>query len=178
MRQSAKRFTVSNLWRPTLHFPTVIIVDMDGVLVDGNPFHLRKWIDLFQAHGIPYVEQDLPKIILGPPNEVIFRRYLGENLSREQLAELGEELEANFRREIGPHARAFPGVRRFIEECHAAAASPWPWLPPLHQQERDISRCGAEASRIISAKCWRQSKFPTPSRIRRSHLKTADEAEE
>ena len=28
-------------------------------------------------------------------------------------------MEANFRREIGPHARAFPGVRRFIEECHA-----------------------------------------------------------
>ena len=44
---------------------------------------------------------------------------MGEDLTREQLAELGEELEADFRQEIGPHARAFPGVRRFIEECHA-----------------------------------------------------------
>ena len=92
---------------------------MDGVLVDSNPFHLRKWIDLFQAHGIPFNEQELPKIVLGPPNDVTFRRYLGEDLSREQMAELSEELEENFRREIGPHARAFPGVRRFIEECHA-----------------------------------------------------------
>ena len=50
---------------------------------------------------------------------MIFRRFLGEDLTREQMAELSEELEANFRREIGPHARAFPGVRRFIEECHA-----------------------------------------------------------
>ena len=99
--------------------PSAVIFDMDGVLVDSNPFHLRKWIDLFQEHGVPYNEEELPKIILGPPNEVIFRRYLGENLTREQLAELGEELEANFRREIGPHARSFPGVRRFIEECHA-----------------------------------------------------------
>lgn len=101
--------------------PAAIIFDMDGVLVDSNPFHLRKWMDLFQAHGVPYIEEDLPKIIMGPSNDWIFRHFLGERLSREQLAELGEELEVNFRREIGPHARSFPGVRRFIEECHAQA---------------------------------------------------------
>jgi beta-phosphoglucomutase family hydrolase len=99
--------------------PAAIIFDMDGVLVDSNPFHLRKWIDLFQAHGIPFDEQELPKIILGPPNDVTLRRYLGNDLTHEQLTELSEELEANFRREIGPHARAFPGVRHFIEECRA-----------------------------------------------------------
>ena len=102
-----------------LVLPAAIIFDMDGVLVDSNPFHLRKWMDLFQAHGIPFNEQELPKMILGPSNDVIFRRFLGEDLTCEQLAELGEELEADFRQEIGPHARAFPGVRRFIEECHA-----------------------------------------------------------
>jgi beta-phosphoglucomutase len=98
--------------------PAAVIFDMDGVLVDSNPFHLRKWMALLRSHGIAFQEAELPKILLGPPNEVIFRRYLGDALTRQQLAELGEELEANFRREIGPHASAFPGVRRFIEECH------------------------------------------------------------
>ncbi len=102
-----------------LSLPAAIIFDMDGVLVDSNPFHLRKWINLFRAHGIPFNERELPKIVLGPPNDVTFRRYLGTDLSPVQMAELSEELEENFRREIGPRARAFPGVQRFIEECHA-----------------------------------------------------------
>ena len=92
---------------------------MDGVLVDSNPFHLRKWIDLFTAHGVPFDEQELPKMILGPSNDSIFRRFLGDDLTRAQLDKLGEELEEDFRREIGPHARALPGVRRFIEDCRA-----------------------------------------------------------
>ena len=102
-----------------LLLPAAIIFDMDGVLVDSSPFHLRKWMDLLQARGIPFDEQELRKIVLGPANDVIFRRFLGDHLTREQLSELSEELDANFRREIGPHPPAIPGVRRFIEECHA-----------------------------------------------------------
>jgi len=98
--------------------PAAIIFDMDGVLVDSSPFHLRKWMDLLQAHGIPFDEQELRKIVLGHANDVIFRRFLGAHLTREQLSDLSEELDANFRKEIGPHPPALPGVRSFIEECH------------------------------------------------------------
>ena len=101
------------------HLPAAIIFDMDGVLVDSNPFHLRKWKALFRAHGISFDEQELPKMILGPSNDAILRLFLREDLTPEQLDELEEELEEDFRREIGPHAAAFPGVEHFIQECHA-----------------------------------------------------------
>ena len=103
----------------TLWLPTAVIFDMDGVLVDSSPFHLRKWMDLLQARGIPFDEQELRLIVLGPANDVIFRHFLGDHLTREQVSELSEELDANFRREIGPHPPAIAGVRCFIEECHA-----------------------------------------------------------
>jgi beta-phosphoglucomutase len=99
--------------------PAAVIFDVDGVLVDSSPFHLRKWMDLLRARAIPFSERDLPKIVLGPANDVIFRHFLGADLTREALMELGEELDANFRREIGPQPPPLPGVLRLIEECHA-----------------------------------------------------------
>jgi len=104
---------------PNLSLPAAIIFDMDGVLVDSSPFHLRKWMNTLRAHGIAFQEEELRRIVLGPANDVIFRRFLGNDLTREQLVELSEDLDANFRREIGPHPPAIPGVRRFIEECQA-----------------------------------------------------------
>lgn len=104
---------------PNSHLPEAIIFDMDGVLVDSSPFHLRKWMNTLRAHGIAFDPQELRRIVLGPANDDIFRHFLGKDLSRQQLTQLSEELDANFRREIGPHPPALPGVRRFIEECHA-----------------------------------------------------------
>jgi len=104
---------------PDPSLPGAVIFDMDGVLIDSNPFHIRKWVDFFRQHGIAIADEELPKIVLGPPNENIFRRYFGGNLTVAQMDELSEELEANFRRAFAPHARPIPGARELVEECHA-----------------------------------------------------------
>ena len=55
----------------------------------------------------------------GPPTTRFFAASWGIILRASNCSELSEELDANFRREIGPHPPAIAGVRRFIEECHA-----------------------------------------------------------
>ena len=99
--------------------PAAVIFDMDGVLIDSNPFHLRKWVDLLREHGIPFDEQELPKLILGHRNDSAFRRFFGEQLTRAEIREFSAELEAKFRKAFAPHARLLPGLQRFIDECHA-----------------------------------------------------------
>ena len=104
---------------PNSSLPAAVIFDMDGVLVDSNPFHLRKWAAFLREHRIPFDEEKLAEIVLGPPNEVIFQRYFGGQITPKRMQELSEDVEAEFRRAIAPHARPCPGVRRLIEACRA-----------------------------------------------------------
>jgi beta-phosphoglucomutase family hydrolase len=98
--------------------PAAVIFDMDGVLVDTNPFHVQKWEALLTEHGIAFDREALPKQVLGPGNDPTLRHFFGARLTADDRLRLSEELEAGFRRAFAPHARPFAGVERLIAECH------------------------------------------------------------
>lgn len=100
--------------------PAAVIFDMDGVLVNSNPYHLAKWVDFLNHHHISYQEEELPELILGKRNDTAFRHFLGPDLTPEESKRLSEELEETFRRVFKPHARPLPGLDALIKECHAA----------------------------------------------------------
>jgi beta-phosphoglucomutase len=90
---------------------------MDGVLVDSNPFHLDKWIAFLGERAIPFDREKLPAQIFGQRNDTVFRRFLGEHLSRAETRIMSEELEARFREVFRPHAKPLPGLLSLMEEC-------------------------------------------------------------
>ena len=100
--------------------PAAAIFDMDGVLFDSNPYHLRKWIDLLTEHKVPFNPEDLPKQIFGHRNDTAFRFFFGEQLTKEERRQLSEELEEKFRKVFRPHAKPLPGLSELIAECHQA----------------------------------------------------------
>lgn len=101
-------------------FPSAVIFDMDGVLIDSNPFHLEKWIDLLNQRGIPFDRDDLPRQILGQRNDSAFRHFFGPGITAAESGELSEELESRFRRAFRPHAKPLPGLAALIQECDRA----------------------------------------------------------
>ncbi len=101
--------------------PAAVIFDMDGVLIDSNPFHIQKWAEFLGARGIPYNAEDLPRQILGYRNDTAFRLFFGSHLGEDKMKELSEELEERFRQVFRRHARPLPGLKALIDECQAAA---------------------------------------------------------
>jgi beta-phosphoglucomutase family hydrolase len=98
--------------------PAAVIFDMDGVLVDANPFHVRKWEALLNEYGIAFDREALPKQVLGPANDPTLRHFFGDRTTADDRLRLSEELEARFRKAFAPHAKPLPGVERLITECH------------------------------------------------------------
>jgi beta-phosphoglucomutase len=97
-----------------------LVFDMDGVLVDSNPYHIENWINFLEARGIPYDRDALPKQILGQRNDKLFAAFLGPEKAENEFERLSDELETGFRQAFLPQAKPLPGLARLIEECHAA----------------------------------------------------------
>ncbi len=98
--------------------PSALIFDLDGVLVDSNPFHLQKWVELLNERGVAFDPAELPRRVLGQRNDAALRFFLGGDLRKEELKQLSEELEGRFREVFEPHARPLPGLEALIREGH------------------------------------------------------------
>lgn len=95
------------------------IFDMDGVLVDSHPVHMRAWERFLKSHGRTVSQRDLDFILEGRKREEILRHFMGE-LTPELLSSYGQQKEALFREE-STNMKAIPGVAQFLEELASAA---------------------------------------------------------
>ena len=75
-----------------------IIFDMDGVLVDSNPYHKIALNQFCADHGYHLTEEGLRNKIYGRTNKEWITNLFG-TLTPEQLAQYGEEKEALYAKE-------------------------------------------------------------------------------
>lgn len=98
--------------------PCAFIFDMDGVVVDSNPYHKIALKQFCKKYGHDLDEEQLRKRIYGRANKDWIPDIFGE-ISQEKLKAYEEEKEALFRELYKDDIRPLDGLITFLEEASA-----------------------------------------------------------
>lgn len=115
--------------------PGAALFDMDGVLVDSNPFHFQAWTQLAHRHQRQLSPEELQYGLSGRKSEDILRYLFGAELLPHQLDALAAEKEHLFRELIRGQAQPITGLTTLLYElsrlgwrCAVATSAPRPNL--------------------------------------------------
>jgi beta-phosphoglucomutase len=97
-----------------------LIFDMDGVIIDSNPWHRLAWAEYTRRHGVEMTEA-MQQWMYGKRNDEIVRDFLGAGRTGTPLSDTdvfahGAAKEALYRELMKPHVREalVPGIREFL----------------------------------------------------------------
>ena len=93
-----------------------LILDMDGVIIDSNPWHRKSWAEYNRRHGIE-TDEAMQQRMYGKRNDDIVRDFFGAHLSEAEVYAHGAAKEQLYREMIRPAVKEslVPGVREFLE---------------------------------------------------------------
>jgi beta-phosphoglucomutase family hydrolase len=92
-----------------------VIFDMDGVIVDSNPYHKEAWIKFTEKYEVELKEEEIPEKIYGKTNDAALREVFDKEFSTEENEKLGEEKEAIYRELHAEDLEPIPGLRQFLQ---------------------------------------------------------------
>ncbi|AHB13102.1 tRNA (adenosine(37)-N6)-threonylcarbamoyltransferase complex dimerization subunit type 1 TsaB [Dehalococcoides mccartyi] len=96
-----------------------VIWDMDGVIADSAPFHMRAWQTTFAEIGYTFSEADFYRTF-GLRNDMIIYSVLGEKSDADTIHTLADRKEHLFREYAGQEIRLFPGVIELLKSLKTA----------------------------------------------------------
>lgn len=91
-----------------------VIWDMDGVIADTAPYHLKAWQEVFQKRGVNFTEEDFRRSF-GQRNDTIINNTLGRDASPAEIEAISVAKEKNFRQRIRHNIKPLPGVIKLID---------------------------------------------------------------
>jgi beta-phosphoglucomutase len=97
---------------------TSAIFDMDGVIVDSHPAHIRTWKAFLLSLGKSVTDEDLDFVRQGRKRQEILRYFLGE-LTDDQVQAHCHVKDLLFRNEV-QSIKIFPGVRELLDDLRRA----------------------------------------------------------
>jgi beta-phosphoglucomutase family hydrolase len=86
-----------------------VIWDMDGVIADTAPYHMRAWQEVFRQRGKSYTEDDF-RSNFGKRNDAIIRYILGSSVTPVEMEAIANEKEESFRERARGNIMPLPGA--------------------------------------------------------------------
>src|SRR5579872_6814135 len=96
-----------------------LIFDVDGVIFDSHPVHLRVWRTLLQETGRSVSDAELEYTLEGSTRDEAFRHFWGQ-LSPQQIESYSSRKNAMFR-ELEGMVETVKGLEKFLDLVEAAA---------------------------------------------------------
>lgn len=96
-----------------------VIFDMDGVLADNNPWHIRAWMEFAARYGRKITPADVTSRF-GYTNQDYISFLFGRAIDKEEADRLGEEKERIYREMYKKEMNPLSGLVSFIESLHAS----------------------------------------------------------
>lgn len=96
-----------------------VLWDLDGTIVDSAIPHKLAWKETLSRRGVNFTDIDF-EWSFGRRNEEIIPKFLGKEISPQQVDAIGDEKEKTFRVVINDNIKAFPGATELIRSLSTA----------------------------------------------------------
>ena len=98
-----------------------LIFDMDGVVIDSNPFHKIAWEKFLVGKGIHYDDDFFDNVLSGRTGPTSLRIIYGDELPEDLLEEYLQEVDGNYQHILrnSQEVKAIGGIYEFIEAARA-----------------------------------------------------------
>ena len=100
--------------------PAAVIFDMDGTLVDNNPYHVKAWQAFYQKRGRELSLDEYKQNINGRVAKDIFPYIFEREIEPDEIVLLSDEKESLYRELYKPHIKPIDGLVPFLEELQNA----------------------------------------------------------
>lgn len=95
-----------------------VIFDMDGTLLDNNPYHLKSWQEMCRRYGRELSEQEYKESLSGKSSADTIRYLFGDRFSAEETRLFRKQKEAVYRTLIEPFIAPLPGLPELLHALH------------------------------------------------------------
>lgn len=94
-----------------------IILDMDGVIIDSNPYHKIAWTNFFNKRNVEVNDLIFRDLIFGTSGGEAISTLLNCQFSKDELTAFCEEIDADYRRIVSEsvHIEPVSGLILFLE---------------------------------------------------------------